>query len=119
VSHNFKELKVWQKTRVLIKKIYEVSAKLPSREKYGLSSQIQRAAVSIASNIAEGSGRGSDKEFIYFLNIARASSFELETQVILLNDLDYINTSEVEEILNSIEEIQKMLFGFISKLKRD
>ena len=119
MSHNFKELKVWQKTRVLIKKIYEVSAKLPSREKYGLSSQIQRAAVSIASNIAEGSGRGSDKEFIYFLNIARASSFELETQVILLNDLDYINTSEVEEILNSIEEIQKMLFGFISKLKRD
>ncbi len=91
--HNFKELKVWQKTRVLVKKIYEVSAKLPSRGKYGLSSQIQRAAVSIASNIAEGSGRGSDKEFIYFLNIARASSFELETQVILLNELDYINTS--------------------------
>lgn len=119
MAHNFKELKVWQKARVLVKSIYEVSGKLSSQEKYGLSSQIQRAAVSIASNIAEGSGRGSDKEFIYFLNIARASSFELETQIILLYDLSYVNTKEYEEISNSIQEIQKMLYGFISKLKQE
>ncbi len=119
MGHNYKELKVWQKARELVKTIYEVSGKLPAQEKYGLSSQIQRAAISIASNIAEGSGRSSDKEFMYFLNISRASSFELETQITLLFDLEYINADECKIAINSIQEIQKMLYGLISKLKQE
>lgn len=119
MGHNYKELKVWQRARELVKIIYEVSGKMPAQEKYGLSSQIQRAVISIASNIAEGSGRSSDKEFLYFLNVARASSFELETQIILLYDLGYIDTDECDRVVNSIQELQKMLYGFISKLKKE
>jgi len=85
--HNFKELKIWQKSRILVKEIYSITEKLPVKEQYGIISQIQRASISIPSNIAEGSGRSGIKDFNRFLEIALGSSFELETLIIISNDL--------------------------------
>jgi len=81
--HNFKDLKVWQKSMDLAIDIYKATSLFPRDEKFGLVSQIKRCSVSIPSNIAEGSGRGSDKEFNHFLNISQGSAFELETQLII------------------------------------
>lgn len=109
--HNFKELKIWQKSRELTKEIYLITQKFPKEEKYDLISQIRRSAISIPSNIAEGSGRESKKEFVRFLNISISSAFELETQIIISNDLGYINNQEYNLVINEINEIQKMIFG--------
>jgi len=91
--HNFKELIIWQKSIELSKLVYQIALQLPEDEKYGLSSQIKRSAVSIASNIAEGAGRNSDKEFKQFLSISHGSCTELETQLILCNELKLIPQS--------------------------
>lgn len=107
--HNFRELKIWQEAMQIVKSVYFLTSQLPSDEKFGLTSQINRSSVSIPSNIAEGSGRTSNKEFIHFLNISLSSSFELETQLILSNELFNI---EVENTLKKINELQKMIVGF-------
>jgi four helix bundle protein len=96
---------------VLVEDIYALTKNFPSDEKYGLSSQIKRAVVSVPSNIAEGAGRKGDKEFIQFLYIAMGSLSELETQLILANRLQFTNS--VESYLSQIEKIKKMLFGLI------
>jgi four helix bundle protein len=93
----------------LVKKVYLLTATLPENEKFGLISQINRCSVSISSNIAEGSGRTSEKEFIHFLNIAIASSYELETQLILVEDLFNIET---QSLLVELEALQKMIGAF-------
>lgn len=115
--HNFKELNVWKKSRAFVKEVYVLAGHFPQQEKYGLSSQIQRAVVSIPSNIAEGAGRVSPSEFHYFLNVALASSFEVETQLILSFDLGYISEKELNTMLRNIQEIQKMLTGLMKSLK--
>ncbi len=115
--HNFKDLKIWSKSRVLVKKIYELTEEFPSDEKFGLISQMRRAAVSIVSNIAEGSGKESDKDFCRFLEVAYSSSFELETQLILAVDLTFIKQDTSTEILIDIQEIQKMIYSFIKTVK--
>lgn len=115
--HDFKKMKVWQKARELAKNIYIVTSNFPKEEIFGLTSQMRRSAVSIASNIAEGSGRNTDGEFINFLGIANGSSFELETQLMIALDLGYISDSESVALQQDLIEIQKMLFTFISKLK--
>lgn len=79
--HNFRRLEIWIESMELVKQIYQITMDLPSIEKYGLTSQLRRAAISILSNIAEGTGRNSKKEFIHFLNISTGSSHELETQL--------------------------------------
>lgn len=114
--HKFKDLKVWQKARILTKDIYLLTGGFPAAERYELTSQIRRAVISIPSNIAEGSGRGSNKEFKRFLDIALSSAFELETQIILASDLEYIADSECEEILEMIMEVQRMIVGFHKSL---
>jgi four helix bundle protein len=101
----------------LAKSIYIATANFPKEEIFGLTSQIIRSAVSIASNIAEGSGGNSDGEFINFLGIANGFSFELETQLMIALDLGYISDSESVALQQDLIEIQKMLFTFISKLK--
>lgn len=113
--HDYKNLKVWQKAMKLAKSVYGYSQVLPTEEKYGLTSQIKQNAVSIASNIAEGAGRNTDKQFVNFLNISLGSSFELETQFILIQDLFEIeNYNEtIKEILNENNEIQRMLYKLI------
>lgn len=106
-----KDLDVWKQSMVLVEDIYALTKNFPSDEKYGLSSQIKRAVVSVPSNIAEGAGRKGDKEFIQFLYIAMGSLSELETQLILANRLQFIDS--VESYLSQIEKIKKMLFGLI------
>ncbi len=93
----------------LVKKIYLITADLPKDEKFGLISQINRCSISIPSNIAEGSGRTSEKEFLHFLNIAISSSYELETQLILVYDIYNLDT---KSILTDLETLQKMIGAF-------
>jgi len=114
--HKYKELKVWQKARKIVKDVYKVSQNFPNEEKFGLTAQIRRCAVSIPSNIAEGSGRGSNKDFANFINISISSAFELETQLILALDLNFIKEEEFESLSEDIQEIQKMLTGFNKNL---
>lgn len=111
-THNYRELNAWKKSRLLVKKIYQLTAHFPNDEKFGLSSQMRRAAVSIPSNIAEGSGRGTNKSFANFISIAIGSAYELETQLWLSIDLEFISEKESNQIINDICEIQKMLFNF-------
>lgn len=114
MKHNFREMSIWKESMKIVKSIYELSANLPVEEKFGLRSQIQRSAVSIPSNIAEGSGRISDKELIHFLNISLSSSYELETQIILIENLYHLKN---EKILDDLNRLQKMIGGFIRSLK--
>lgn len=110
---DYKELDVWVQARELVKKIYLLSKDFPDDERYGLTSQIRRCAVSVSSNIAEGCGRQTAKDTINFLHIARGSLFELETQTILASDLEYLRHNE-SEILNEIERVKKLLNRFIN-----
>jgi four helix bundle protein len=107
--NNFKKLIVWQKTRELVKDIYLITKKFPKEEMFGLTSQIRRAAVSIALNIAEGSGRGTDKDFAHFLDIAFGSALEVEAQIILSSDLGFVTVDEYNILNLKIQEIQKMI----------
>jgi four helix bundle protein len=114
--HNFKELKVWQKSMDLAIAIYKVIASLPSDEKYGLVSQMKRCAISISSNIAEGSGRGSSAQFKYFLSISQGSAFELETQLILAKRLELLDDTFATDLIDRTIEIQKMVCALERKL---
>jgi four helix bundle protein len=107
--HNFRELNIWKNAMKTVKTVYIISKDLPKDEKYGLISQIQRCSISIPSNIAEGSGRSTLKDFINFLNISLSSSYELETQLILLNELYQIETNM---IITDVNELQRMIIGF-------
>ena len=100
-----------------MKEVYKVVADLPADEKYGLTSQIKRCVVSIASNIAEGAGRNSNKEFKHFLGIANGSSYELHTQLILTSELNLIEKYKVDELLKLIIEVQKMNYSFQKSLQ--
>ncbi len=115
--HNFKELIIWKEAMEVAKAIYQASAQFPANEKFGLTSQINRSAVSIPSNIAEGAGRGSDKEFIQFLNIALGSAFELETQLLLANSFGFMNDLKLKELVERLQKIQRMIDGFKKRLK--
>ncbi|MBS1621876.1 MAG: four helix bundle protein [Bacteroidetes bacterium] len=113
---NFKKLKIWQQGfDIAVSSIRFVST-FPKEEKYGISSQITRSAVSIASNIAEGSSRKSERDYHRFLEISLGSSFELETQVLIAQSANFGNKSESELLLKNIDEEQKMLMSFMSKL---
>ena len=116
--HNYKELKVWQKSRELVKNVYKLTKKYPKEEIYALTSQVRRSVVSIPSNIAEGAGHSSKKEFSRFLEIAYASTCELDTQIILSFDLNFINQDELNASAGYIEELQKMLNGLIKSLDK-
>jgi len=115
--HKVEDLKIWQKSIELAKQVYKIVADLPADEKYGLTSQIKRCAVSIASNIAEGAGRNSNKEFKHFLSMANGSSYELHTQLILTSELNLIEKYKVDELLRLITEIQKMNYSFQKSLQ--
>lgn len=116
--HNYLELKVWQNSRNLVKQIYQVTANFPQAEKYILDAQIKRAAISISSNIAEGAGRGTNKEFNRFLDIAIGSSFELESQIILAMDMEFLCIEDGQKLIEDIKEIQKMINGFKATLNK-
>ena len=105
----FQKLKVWQKGMELAQRVYEASNKLPKEELYGLISQLRRSAVSVPSNLAEGSQRTSDKDFANFVLIAKGSLAELETQILLSEQLHYLSKSQAAPLINLIQELQKML----------
>jgi four helix bundle protein len=113
MKHNFRDLGIWKDSFAIVKDVYDLFIQLPSEEKYGLKSQIQRCAISIPSNIAEGSGRTSDKEFLHFLNIAISSSYELETQLLLCNEIFAI---EVDFIIEKLHINQRMIGGLKRKI---
>ena len=115
--HNLKELKIWKKAIDLAIDVYKATENFPKEEKYGLTSQTRRSAVSVPSNIAEGAGRNSDKEFSHFLGISNGSSYELQTQLIISNKLNLLSDTTVEPLLYRIDEIQKMNYGFQKTLK--
>lgn len=113
----FKNLRIWIESLKFVKQVFKIAELLPDNEKYGLRSQITRAAVSIPSNIAEGSGRNSDKEFKRFVEIAIGSSFELETQLLIIQELELVNYDILEKALIDLNSIQKQINSFIQKLK--
>ncbi len=117
--HRYKDLKVWIQSVNLAKGAYEITSSFSEKEKFGLVNQVNRCAVSVASNIAEGAGRNTDKEFNQFLGIATGSLFELETQLIISKNIEYISESDLIEIQQSILEITKMISGLKSSLKLD
>jgi len=115
--HDFRKLEVWKKSRSLVSDIYIRANQLPKEEVFGLTSQIKRSAVSIPSNIAEGCGRGTNKQLTYHLDIALGSAFELETQILLASDLNYLNTADSEKLVLQIQEIIKMIIGLKKTIK--
>ena len=116
--HDFQELKVWQKSMDIAEKVYKLSSPFPIEEKYSLTSQIRRSAVSIALNIVEGAGRNTNGEFKNFLGIANGSSNELYTQLILAYRLDLVSDTNVNLILRELTEVQKMNYKLIQKFTK-
>ena len=112
MKHSFWHLGIWKKGRVLVNEIYQVTKLFPKEELFGLTSQMRRASVSIPSNIAEGCGRDTNKQLSYFIEIAIGSSCELETQVYLAFDLNYISEIKMNEFVQNITEQRKMMVSF-------
>jgi len=117
MRHNFKNLEIWKKSRALVKEVYHLTNDFPSEEKFGLTLQIRRSSISVPSNIAEGCGRGTDKQLIQFLNISIGSLCELETQIYLANDLEFIDNQVNNKIIQEIAEVRKMVMGFKNSIK--
>jgi len=115
---NYKELKVWQKSYALCLEIYRITARFPKEEKYGLTSQIRRSAVSIPSNISEGYGRKTTVDYIRMLYISYGSVCELETQTLLAGDLDFIEKDEWGTLKKGLAEIERMLKALIKSLEK-
>ena len=116
---NFKKLEIWKKGIHIVKEIYKVSNVLPKEEKFGLRSQITRAAVSVPSNIAEGCSRNSEIEFKRFLKISLGSLFEVETQLIIAQELNFLQMNQTKQLSGLIEEESKMINKLIIKIRNN
>ena len=116
---DFHDLKVWGKTHQLVLAIYKISAGFPQREVYALTSQLRRAAISMASNIAEGCGRSTEAEFARFLQIAMGSASEVQYDLLLARDLGFLNNSESHQLENDVIEVKRMLTALIQKLSAE
>ncbi|MGD9994133.1 MAG: four helix bundle protein [Salinivirgaceae bacterium] len=117
-KHRFKDIQAWQKARELVTLVYRYTGKFPTEEKYALTSQIKRAVVSIAANIAEGSGRNTDVDFAHFLDMAIGSAFELESDLIIAYDLNFIKLEDKEQLFLVLDEVQKLIVGFQKHLRK-
>jgi four helix bundle protein len=115
---NYRELKVWQKSYHACLEIYKITKDFPKQEIYGLTSQIRRSAISVPSNIAEGYGRKTTPDYLRFLYIAYGSNCELETQVLLSGDLEYMEPTKLEAITEKIGEVERMLKALIKSLEK-
>ena len=113
-----KRLEAWRKSMDLVVRIYQATARFPAEERFGLVSQIRRAALSVPSNVAEGAARGSSRFFTSALQIARASLSELDTQIIIAQRLGYLSERELEGLTASVEEIERIVNGLISSVRR-
>ena len=116
---DFTQLNIWQKAHSFTVNIYKKTAGFPSEEKFGLTSQMRRASVSIESNIAEGCGRNGDREFSRFIDLAQGSAYEVRCQIFIARDLDFISADESSLLLNKISEISRMMIAFQKKLKAE
>ena len=117
MTETFRNLVAWQKAKVLAKDIYVATRTFPKEETYGLTIQMRRAAVSIPSNIAEGKGRETRKDFCHFLVQARGSLYELETQIELGSDLNYLDSSTAKSLLAQCDELSRILRGLVKSLQ--
>ncbi|MBT0608537.1 four helix bundle protein [Aequorivita echinoideorum] len=115
--HRFKDLEIWKQSRAFCKDIYEITSVFLEAEKFGLISQLRRASVSVPSNIAEGASQNSNKDFGRFLEIAIGSCYEIETQLLIANDLGFIKGESLNPVLLKLEAIIKMTSKFKSTLK--
>src|SRR3954467_8475112 len=117
MSRSYRDLIAWQKALALVTTIYETSAEFPKHELYGLTSQIRRAAVSVVSNIAEGQGRNSAREFVLFLSHANGSLVEVETQIFVAESLGYITGDRKSALLGKTEEVGRLIAGLSLSLR--
>ena len=115
---HYRELIAWQKSMALVKRVYSLSKEFPSDERFGLTRQIRRAAVSVPSNIAEGQDRDSTKEFIHHLSIAYGSLMEVETQILIGQDLGYLRNEAVSTLLAESAEAGRIINGLMRSLRR-
>jgi four helix bundle protein len=119
MSSNYQDLRVWQDSMSLAEQVYRITEDFPKREWYGLTQQVRRAAVSVASNIAEGKGRRSERDFLRFLFTARGSLFEVETQVALALRLRYLSGTNAQAVQGSISGVARSLTGLINSLNTE
>ena len=116
---NFRNLLIWQKSMVLVTKIYSVTNNFPKEEVFGLTSQIKRSAISIPSNIAEGLGRESSKELLRFLKISIGSLFELQTQLEIAKNIIYLDEETFNNLYEDTRELERMIVSFTNKIKNN
>lgn len=117
IMKTFRDLLIWQKAMALVTKCYRATKQLPKEELFGLTSQIRRCSISIPSNIAEGFGRGTNKDYHRFLTIAMGSLFEFQTQIEIAFNLQYISADEFNTIYEDSRELERMLSAFINKVR--
>jgi four helix bundle protein len=115
---NYDDLLAWQKARAMVRRIYESTRTFPSEEQYGLTQQLRRAVVSVPSNIAEGYGRGSRKDYVRFLRTARGSLYEVQTQLLLAQDLGYLNQKQIDGLMKDAAQCAQLLHGLLRGLAR-
>ena len=115
--HNYNNLQIWQDAMDIVEMIYQVTAQFPPEEKYGLRSQMNRSAISIPSNIAEGAGRNTDKEFSHFVSIAIGSMYEFHTQIILCERISYIDHCLSMQLQTKLDNLQRMAACFKKRLE--
>ena len=116
---DFRQLKVWEKSHQFALAVYQTTKIFPKEELYGLTSQIRRASISIPTNIAEGCGRNTDKEFASFLQIAMGSASEAEYQLILARDLEFLPKDAYEKLHSDVEEVKRMLASLLKTIRAD
>lgn len=117
-TRNFREYRIWQMAVAYSTKVYEITSLLPYFEKKGLCDQLQRAVVSIASNIAEGCARPSDADFAHFLDMALGSAYEVETQLLISKNLKYITEDHFNSMSNELQEIERQITALIFKIRK-
>lgn len=113
----FRDLLIWQKAMSLVTKTYQITQKFPKEELFGLTSQIRRSAISLPSNIAEGYGRDSNKEYLRFIKIVIGSLFEFQTQIEIAKNINYLNENEFKNLYEETRELEAMIISFSKRLK--
>jgi four helix bundle protein len=118
MGQTFRELVAWQRAMQLVTEVYRLTEQFPRKETYGLTSQIRRAAVSVASNIAEGQARHSHREFLRFLSIARGSIAEVQTQLLIAQNLSYVDTTQADSLITQASDVCRLVNALYSAIER-
>jgi four helix bundle protein len=119
MAKNYKELVAWRKAMLMATDVYRLTCSFPREERFALTDQVRRAAVSVASNIAEGAGRGSRREFRHFLSIARGSLLEIETQLLIARELKYAALPDLEHVLSEVTEVLRIVSGLRASMNTE